>query len=122
MAKRLVLMICFVLSYCVPRGLPHANGVAGGARFVCGVGAVGIYGGGGGRRASAGGRDGIFSARRARRAGGAAEDEAGFVSPGRFALRDVFAADEKLSAEHGGGSDADVRGRRAGAMGKASDS
>src|SRR5258708_15077628 len=28
MAKRLVLMICFVLSYCVPRGLPQAKGEA----------------------------------------------------------------------------------------------
>src|SRR5260221_14398290 len=28
MAKRLVVMICFVLSYCVPRGLPQAKGEA----------------------------------------------------------------------------------------------
>src|SRR5258708_2375596 len=28
MAKRLVLMSCFVLSYCVPRGLPQAKGEA----------------------------------------------------------------------------------------------
>src|SRR5882672_1271749 len=37
-------------------------------------------------------------------------------------MRVVFAADESFSAEHGGGGDADVYGRRAGAVGEAGDS
>ena len=52
----------------------------------------------------------------------AAEDEAGDLSLGRFAVRAVFAADEEFSVEHGGGGDAHVYGRRAGAVGEASDS
>src|SRR6267154_3929724 len=36
-------------------------------------------------------------------------------------MRAVFTADEKFSAEHGGGGDADVCGRRAGAVGEAGD-
>src|SRR5258708_6208314 len=94
----------------------------GGAGFVCGIGVVGIYCGRGGGRASAGGRDGFFLARRAWRTGGAAENEAGELSPGRLAMRAVLAANEKFSVEYGGGGDADVCGRRAGAVGEASDS
>src|SRR5258707_8601990 len=36
-------------------------------------------------------------------------------------MRAVFAANEKFSVEHGGGGDADVCGRRAGAVGEAGD-
>jgi len=46
----------------------------------------------------------IFLARRAWRAGGAAEDEAGELSPGRFAMRAVFARTKNfpLNTEGGG--------------------
>src|ERR1700740_2687647 len=57
-------------------GSEDADERRGGAGFVCGIGAVGIYGGGGRWRASAGGRDGLFLARRAWRTSCAASNEA----------------------------------------------
>src|SRR5205807_10489155 len=83
-----------------------------GARFVCGIHALGFYSGSGRKGPRASGFDGFLSARRERRGGFAAPFETGRLPRGQLALRHLSAKYQEFSAEYASGSDAHVRIQR----------